>query len=119
MIFVPATFVCVSWHAFIGDLETDGCLCKMVFGVNVQAINPQALETGTHLVIGSVALTVPTLWVLVALQCRYMFGEDDMSFWKQLCWPYYLVLYLFGRRRVTNELVREGTNEVTTYYGII
>lgn len=90
----------------------------MVFGVNVRGVNPAAVETWTHVIIGSVSLSVPTLWILVALQSQYMFGEDDMPFWKQLCWPYYLVLYLFGRRRAT-KLVREDTNSVTTYFGVI
>jgi hypothetical protein len=111
--------VCKLTHIFISDAETNGCLCKLVFGVNVQEVNPQGAETWTHFVIGSVALTVPTLWILVALQCRYIFGEDDMSFWKHLCWPYYLVLYFFGRRRATNRLVRQGTSSVTTYFGVI
>jgi hypothetical protein len=120
MVFLPATFTNVSQqHFFTNDIWTDWCLHKSVFGMNVMEINPNTNGTLSLYVISMLAMTVPTVWIIIAFQSQYMFKEKDASFWKRLCWPFYLTRYWLRKARSSNDPTRRRTIPLTPYYGVI
>jgi len=101
MIFLPATFT------------------NSVFGMNVVEINPDTRGTLPLYIITMLAMTVPTVWIIIAFQSQYMFKEKDASFWKRLCWPFYLTRYWLRKARSSNDPTRRRTIPLTPYYGVI
>jgi len=69
MLFFPATFV------------------AGVFGMNVQEFNPGTKGTLLHYVATVVPMTMITIWVVVAVQLKYL-SKDQVTVLSQLTWPW-------------------------------
>ncbi|KAK2460772.1 hypothetical protein APHAL10511_007242 [Amanita phalloides] len=94
-----------------------------IFGMNVGMISPGSLGTITHYSVITVALTVPSLWLIIALESSYMF-RNQVSFWTRLCWPYFLLQFWYrrsrGRREAANGSDPPSTKlSPTPYFGVI
>ncbi|KAH6910723.1 hypothetical protein BKA70DRAFT_1271341 [Coprinopsis sp. MPI-PUGE-AT-0042] len=68
MVFLPASFVATA------------------FGMNIKEIVPGTTENLAHYFETALPLTLASVWVIVAFQSKYVFG-DDMPFWQRLGWP--------------------------------
>lgn len=83
--------------------------------MNITEINPGTNGTWLLYLVSMLPMTAATVWIIVAFQSQYMFKEPNVSFWKRLCWPYYLARYLLERARRSND----RRTMVTPYYGVI
>jgi len=61
--------------------------------MNVVEINPGSLETLAHYVEATISLTLLTFYVVITLQRRSSFHEENAKFHQRAAWP-----YLFLRR---------------------
>jgi len=84
--------------------------------MNIVEINPDTRGTWALYIITLLAMTVPTVWIIIAMQSKYMFKEPDVSFWKRLCWPFYLARYWLKK---STDPTRRRTIPLTPYYGVI
>lgn len=78
MIFLPASFVAA------------------VFGMNVKEISPDTSGTLPHYVGAALAMTLATIWIIIAFQSRYLLPQD-YSIFQRLGWPILLLLEWIGR----------------------
>ncbi|KAF8639226.1 hypothetical protein AX17_001711 [Amanita inopinata Kibby_2008] len=69
---------------------------KGIFGMNVKEVNPGTNGTLPHYFGAAIALTVATIWIIIAFQSRYLFNKDA-PFWKRLGWPFFLIRYMLLR----------------------
>ncbi|KAM6495200.1 CorA-like Mg2+ transporter domain containing protein [Amanita muscaria] len=77
MVFLPASFI------------------AGIFGMNVAEINPGTNGTIAQYFETTIALTMATVWIIIAFQSRHIFPH--MPFWKRLGWPILLLIYLIKR----------------------
>lgn len=62
--------------------------------MNVKEIAPSTAENLSHYFETAAPLTLATVWIVIAFQSKYIFG-NDMPFWKRLGWPVLLPLRKF------------------------
>ena len=62
-----------------------------VFGMNVREISPSTNGSLWQYILLAVFLTLLTVWVVIAVQSKYVFPKRT-SLMKRLAWPIYLVL---------------------------
>jgi hypothetical protein len=57
----------------------------------------------------SIPLTLVTIWVVIALQSRFILKDPDASMWKRFLWPITLLAMLFcwRKRKRDEEEARE------------
>ncbi|KIJ05218.1 hypothetical protein PAXINDRAFT_182971 [Paxillus involutus ATCC 200175] len=69
MVFLPASFI------------------ASVFGMNVAEINPGSTESIKHYAEATVAISLITGWLLVAVQPHNTFHSPGSDVWRRLAWP--------------------------------
>jgi len=62
--------------------------------MNVKEITPGTNGTLVHYVVAALPFTLTTIWIIIAFQSKYIFGEG-CSIWKRLGWPYLFVAYAY------------------------
>jgi len=72
--------------------------------MNVQEIVPFTHGTLGHYVETAVAFTSATVYIIVAFQSKYIFGED-LGFWERLGWPYMLYKFYHERNKMESSVV--------------
>jgi hypothetical protein len=72
---------------------------QAIFGMNVREITDGATETLTHYATVSIAFTVLTAWLVVALQSQSSFHEAGAGLWERLGWPFHYVRRPTGLRQ--------------------
>ncbi|KAJ3552828.1 hypothetical protein NP233_g12785 [Leucocoprinus birnbaumii] len=77
MVFLPASFVAA------------------VFGMNVKEISPDTQGTLPHYVGAALAMTLATIWIIIAFQSQYLLPEG-YSIYKRFAWPLLLLLRWIG-----------------------
>ncbi|KIK99653.1 hypothetical protein PAXRUDRAFT_822497 [Paxillus rubicundulus Ve08.2h10] len=96
MVFLPASFL------------------ANVFSMNVREITPGTKENLGHYAVATVALTMLTAWLVIALQTHSSFYPEGSGIWRRLAWPIlsiYTVIYFalttwFITRRPTRRPTR-------------
>jgi hypothetical protein len=75
------------------DLYHEGrcsLVVQSVFGMNVVEINPGSLETIARYVETTIALTLFTTWIVIALQPYSSIHEHSGGgVWRRMAWPFY------------------------------
>ncbi|KAG6328787.1 hypothetical protein ID866_10302 [Astraeus odoratus] len=66
-----------------------------VFSMNVMEINPSAAEHLAHFLIATIALTIFTAWLIIALQLHSSFWPPGSGILRRLAWPVF-----YGTERV-------------------
>ncbi|KAJ3552829.1 hypothetical protein NP233_g12784 [Leucocoprinus birnbaumii] len=87
MVFLPSSFVAA------------------VFGMNVQEIVPQTKETLGRYIGVALALTLVTIWIIIAFQSQYLLPKD-YSFFKRLGWPVLLAIQWIQEKYKSSSLWR-------------
>jgi hypothetical protein len=57
--------------------------------MNVNEITPGTNGTISHYFALALPLTIPTAWIIIAFQSKYIFPAGT-GFWKRLTWPFFL-----------------------------
>ena len=71
-------------------------IVKGFFGMHVQEISSGV--TTLSLYFGTTCvLTAVTIWILVAFQWSDLFNVKEMTFWRRLGWPVYIVYHAIGK----------------------
>ncbi|KIJ63179.1 hypothetical protein HYDPIDRAFT_113782 [Hydnomerulius pinastri MD-312] len=78
MVFLPASFI------------------ASVFGMNVMEINPGTKENLSHYAEATVALTLLTAWLVIALQTHSSFYPPGSNIWRRLVWPAFMISNLLS-----------------------
>jgi hypothetical protein len=66
--------------------------------MNVKEITPNTYGTLSHYVITAVLLTAVTIWIVIAVQVKYLSeNPEEVTVLGQLMWPLTLMHYLFYR----------------------
>jgi hypothetical protein len=72
--------------------------------MNVHEIVPSTTGSLSNYVATAICFTLATIWIIVAFQSKYIFGEDT-SFWLGLGWPFMLLTkYLTKKAKVVDEM---------------
>ncbi|KAF9048217.1 hypothetical protein BDZ89DRAFT_1057791, partial [Hymenopellis radicata] len=90
MFFLPASFVAA------------------VFGMNVGEISPGTHGTLPYYFETAAPLTVATIWIIMAFQSKYLFGNRRTTFWTRLGWPWLLFKRMFWNKEAREEDLRRS-----------
>ena len=58
--------------------------------MNIKEINPGTNGTIGHYAATAICFTTATVWIIIAFQSKYIFGEESSIFYR-LGWPYLLL----------------------------
>ncbi|KAJ3563226.1 hypothetical protein NP233_g9074 [Leucocoprinus birnbaumii] len=111
MVFLPSSFVAVRTRSLSvtirpSDSHPGIISCdKAVFGMNVQEIVPQTNETLGRYIGVALALTLVTIWIIIAFQSQYLLPKD-YSFFKRLGWPVLLAIQWIQEKYKSSSLWR-------------
>ncbi|KAG6331536.1 hypothetical protein ID866_7556 [Astraeus odoratus] len=83
-------------------------LMASVFGMNVMEINPGTKENLAHFAVATVALTIITAWLVIALQLHSSFWPPGSGLLRRLAWP---IFYGAERIRQAYETRRNSWRE--------
>jgi hypothetical protein len=72
------------------------------FGMNVREISPGTKGTLPHYIGAALAMTLATIWIIVAFHSQYVLPKG-YSFFKRLFWPVLLLLRWLGWIKLDDE----------------
>lgn len=75
--------------------------------MNVEEIVPGTNGTLSHYAETAIPFTLTTIWIIIAFQSKYIFG-DDVSIWKRLAWPVLLPAQMITGSRGATPRDRNG-----------
>ncbi|KIJ05593.1 hypothetical protein PAXINDRAFT_103713 [Paxillus involutus ATCC 200175] len=88
MVFLPASFL------------------ANVFSMNVGEINPGTKESLGHYAIATVALTMFTTWLAIALQTHSSFYPEGSGMWRRMAWPIFTLYTIISTGFITSHPTR-------------
>jgi hypothetical protein len=69
----------------------------VVINSKVQELSSDTFGTLAHYLETAVALTLVTIWIMIAFQSRFYLADPDASMWRRLLWPIVVFASLFKR----------------------
>lgn len=87
--------------AYFAMVFFPGIFMAKVFEMNVVEINPGSRETLRHFAEATVALTLVTAWLVIALQTYSSFWPPGSGLWRRLAWPMFYIAALTKRAYLT------------------
>ncbi|KAF8236165.1 hypothetical protein L208DRAFT_1391284 [Tricholoma matsutake] len=83
--------------AFVSMVYLPASFVAGVFGMNVREIVPNTTGTLGHYVATALSFTAASVWIILAIQSKHIFGED-ITLWQRLGWPLMLVRKFISKK---------------------
>jgi hypothetical protein len=72
--------------------------------MNIKEINPGTNGTLVHYVVSTIPLTAVTIWIVIAVQRKYLSERpDEVSIWGELVWPLITARRLFSSKSLPSD----------------